>query len=143
MRESLYRGRYKESGKFVFGDLLQGFGGRKYIITLCDNTATWNFTPRLLFEEVVPETVGQFTGLLDKNGAKIFEGDIVKHGHTCRYSDGQTRDFYYNLLVRFSENHGAWLTGDSKYLTPRNLKKYSIEVMGNIHDNPELLMEEL
>ena len=128
MREILFRGIRRAGNNMIFGNYHKGALTGK---------------PFINGSEVNPETVGQFTGLLDKNGTKIFEGDIVKHGHTCRYSDGQTRDFYYNLLVRFSENHGAWLTGDSKYLTPRNLKKYSIEVVGNIHDNPELLMEEL
>ena len=142
MREIVFRGKRIDNKEWVSGFYVKAVSGKTYMITLWDNVGTWEKTPRILYVEVDSKTVGEFTGLLDKNGTKIFEGDIVKHGHTCRYSDGQTRDFYYNLLVRFSENHGAWLTGDSKYLTPRNLKKYSIEVMGNIHDSPEILEEE-
>ena len=77
-------------------------------------------------EEVIPETVGQFTGLTDKNGKKIFEGDIVKW-------DEKEWGRPYNELVEF----------DYELLTMREHDyEQWCEVIGNIHDNPELLKEQ-
>lgn len=83
---------------------------------------------------IIPETVCQCTGLRDKNGVLIWEGDIVRHGYTS-----YTGEFYNNLLVATSDNYGGWIIGECNRLTIKNVVKYSIEVIGDRFDNPELL----
>jgi len=85
---------------------------------------------------VNPETVGQFTGLTDKNnGAKIFEGAIIK-GKFCNYViwyDETERAFVYGESYKGGYRHHM-----SDYLL-KSAFPHGIEVIGNIHDNPELL----
>lgn len=85
------------------------------------------------FYMVDPKTVGQYTGLLDKNGKKIFEGDIVK-GVDRMYEDLQLHGY-----VGY-ENGSFVIVGD--IITHYRWIDYEVEVIGNIHDNPELLEEE-
>ena len=78
-------------------------------------------------DKVDPETIGQFTGLIDRNGRKIFDGDIVNIGgdlFSCRWDDGN----YEFGVSNKRESFGI------AYLDPK-----CIEVIGNIHDNPGLL----
>ncbi|MBK2004044.1 hypothetical protein JI641_13670 [Listeria ivanovii subsp. londoniensis] len=86
--------------------------------------------------KVRPETVGQFTGLTDKNGSKIFEGDIVEIIEIDAFGN-----LDWNRLkgkVMFSE--GAWLVTDNRsFAIPLWSEINEIEVIGNIHENPELL----
>ncbi|EJE1215417.1 hypothetical protein M4H13_002065 [Listeria monocytogenes] len=86
--------------------------------------------------EIMPETVGQFTGLTDKNGKKIFEGDIVEIIEIDAFGN-----LDWNRLkgkVMFSE--GAWLVTDNRsFAIPLWSEINEIEVIGNIHENPELL----
>ena len=112
MREILFRGKRKKGDKrWVEGDLLHGYSG-------------FGITNRYYAGssfEVVPETVGQYTGLTDKNGTRIFEGDIVKISNDeifeVKYEDG---GFTAGLFL------GDWDYGH-------------VEVIGNIYDNPELM----
>ena len=88
--------------------------------------------------EVIPETVGQYTGLTDKNGKKIFEDDIVKvtddNGEMNVCSCGIGYVLFYD---------GVWYIADEVNDGLYDVSKiYYIEVIGNIHDNPELLKGE-
>ena len=118
MREILFRGKRTDNGTWTFGYLFR-IWERAY---LCWGTT--NNVPNM--KEVLPETVCQFTGLYDKNGRKIFEGDILKY-----------EEEYY--LVKFLEYRWAaiYKTCLPDDLDQRTAKDF--EKVGNIYDNPELL----
>ena len=119
MREYLFRGKTIANGKWSEGTLLVTKQG------CC-------ITPDATVYVVVdPETVGQYTGLTDKNGTKIFEGDIVKYGDTVHNVVFEQRNgtAYFGLVYSTLETLSFGYYQDLK----------QIEVIGNIYDNPELV----
>jgi uncharacterized phage protein (TIGR01671 family) len=145
MREYLYRGKRINIGEWVCGYYVQA-DNKNYIFT--GKTGLSQVTPvhRLMYEdfvryEVIPETVGEYTGLKDKNGVKIFEGDIVK------FSD----DFACDRTMKIvwgGEYYPAFDLVDELYECANSLVELlldndsELEVVGNIHDTPELLGRE-
>ena len=102
-------------------------------------------------ENVIPETIGQYTGLTDKNGKKIFEGDIVKFEHPdvgsykgVIYWSKEDMGFVFGILemgilksaLSYSDAKGGMI---DKAYEKVLLCSECYEVIGNIHDNPELL----
>ena len=123
MHEILFRGKRTDNGQWTYGFYRYKEELKKSFITIeiiNENSASYFFD-----YEVIPETVGQFTGLLDKNGKKIFEGDIAK-----------TEDGIIDYVV-YADGCFCWaramMCGEFTY----GVSGY--EVIGNIHDNPELL----
>ena len=138
MREILFRGKRKDNGEWVCGDLLQDKDLEKCYIEYFEYYSSENGPQRDYCQcEVIPETVGQYTGLTDKNGKKIFEGDIVK---IKDYSKGCALNYEQptsNWVVKWNDKY-AQFTIDYMSLLPYKHFDES-EVIGNIHDNPELL----
>lgn len=129
MREILFRGRQKGGTEWFFGDL-------SYLVH--DKQKCYIFPPDGYnspdWYEVDPSTISQFTGLTDKNGKKIFEGDIVKH-RLVLYESVRTG------IVEYSDNFGAFFIVGSGYSDNQMYAFCDYEVIGNKWDNPELLKE--
>lgn len=124
MREILFRGKSVNDGRWLFGDL-NDYGDYKSI------TVTRGFSI-IDSSEVIPETVGQYTGLRDKNGVKIFEGDVVMKR---TYHKKKPCEVVFGVGCF----HCGWGGGSSTADHPYLLNDKRIEVIGNKFDNSELL----
>lgn len=144
-REIKFRGKSKKDGKWIYGYL----GESKVRILNTEYLEKVIFTNVLSFNSdnypfivkdisVDPNTVGQFTGLKDKNGKEIYEGDIVKTPLLDPIFGDILADAWCNALIRF--NQGSFV---ASYYNSHNIYLQDlcdkIELLGNIHDNPELL----
>lgn len=155
MRPVKFRGKTL-SGEWAYGSLIKLDIG--YIILTNEVTETSNESDErnaVIFSAdeiaaVNPETVGQFTGMLDKNGIEIYEGDIL--GFTTQREMGfHTDDIKIALSVVFgkynpdndvlSEYIGFWAENSHghRYSISYQVDCHGAKVIGNIYDNPELL----
>lgn len=134
MREILFKAKRLDNGEWVEGYYI-GLIGVLDVHEICD---VHDITgPRV---EVDPSTVCQYTGLTDKNGKKIFEGDVLK---IAKKSDGLGAYFFppleypVNVMVKWDMCAWMWETlGENKYYisSPEAWCHYECEIIGNIHD---------
>lgn len=127
MREILFRAKRIDNGEWVEGYYFKR-RGRHYILPVYDSDH--DFDERYAeWVEVDPETVCQYTGLTDKNGRKIFEGDILSFSAYGENYKGDVRVIKGNFTI--------WCGKCAPFLDDA-LEKHSAIVIGNIFDNPEL-----
>lgn len=134
MREILFRGKRSDTGDWVKGFYVQkpnpfSEGGKPIRHCIVD-------LPPFGYD-VDPETVGQFTGLTDKNGKRIFEGDIVNMDDEDWSSLGYT---YQICAVRFDDFTGGFEPFSTyDWDSSEYIRASHCEVVGNIYDNPDML----
>ena len=170
MREILFRGKRVDNGEWVEGYLYEHEPALVGIVSENDvpepskwliartGFADWNMPRPVEFVEVDLSTVGQYTGLKDKNGKRIFEGDIIRY--TLDSPDDPTAtenglkvrtgrifwsDWRASFAVTAGINGSASLNNDvARYVRGRQIYEYvrganTVEVIGNVTDNPDLL----
>jgi uncharacterized phage protein (TIGR01671 family) len=147
MREILFRGKRVDNGEWVEGYFC-GKVNKTFFAPAEDSTQI--IDTDLYWHEVIPETIGQYTGLTDKNGRKLFEQDIVKNDwcFACGYSVikfGQYKPL--DMTNDYQQGHLGFYLEHIHEADKRSVRKdilyfaNNCEVIGNIHDNPELLKE--
>lgn len=136
MRDILFRGKSIYNNEWLYGSLVNNIYGAStpvIVYNSCyedDNSVTFNY------EFIKNNTLGQYTGINDVKGKKIFEGDIIKSTNAYNYTDiysidYKSGDFCINQKgVNFSTRLSNLYNGE-----------YEIEVIGNIYDNPDLFYE--
>ena len=139
MKENLFRGKRKGAGEWVYGYFVSD-GENVYIFTqqeVVRGIDLGGYLDCCQMCKVDPETVGQYAGLKDRYGKKIFEGDII------RIHNDYTGDAHpFNAVVEFKE--GSFVSRGEGDAFGNHFSSWYVpfvwwEIIGNIHDNPELL----
>ena len=131
MREILFRGKRTDNGKWVYG-LLCRVGDTYANIRRMDTEVLYS---------VLTNTIGQSTGLTDKNGKKIFEGDIIHLEYSQVFFGGM---YFGEYTAEVSYKEGCFITdginnGDEIETPLSGFNNDEVEIIGNIYDNPELV----
>ena len=124
-REIKFRGKDFLKEEWVYGDLVK----TKNVVVIKKTNGDY-FHPT----QVSPSTVGQYTGLKDKNGKEIYEGAIVIIGEKLK-----TKVVYYDGAFRMQSEFSPTPTDttDMGYM----MREFSVRIIGNIHDNPKLMKQ--
>ena len=136
MREILFRGKRLDNGKraegFIVASRENTYPNGFEMITVdgINYDELDNYIPDFTSYAVDPSTIGQCTGLHDKNGKRIFEGDIVRDAETSEVGK-----------IFFDKCTAMFVIGFENTIADFNAS-YNLEVIGNIYDNPELLLDE-
>lgn len=157
MRTIKFRGKSLTNGKWVCGDSIKhtenaSENGTEVLTYIGWRVENARKVGAIKWIPVAPDTVGQFTGLLDRNGKEIYEGDILKGtSYLYGYDLPNGKQFDYEGFVEWLsqcdvglcwgltalDQSGSWLLNQTAH---RNFIDYSTGIIiGNIHDNPELL----
>lgn len=137
-REIKFRGICKNTGKFVYGNYIEKIDPTK------ENPTFWAsliHNRALTTIEVIDKTVGEYIGLKDKNGKEIYEGDVISvNGKYLKIIEFDASHFGFVLINISDLQNSEWM--DVKQRPSRGWFsdfRREIEVIGNIHQNPELL----
>ena len=133
MREILFKAKRKDNGKWVIGYYQKRYDEierERHYIFLCESNIVWEYA------EIDKDTICQYTGLIDKNGNKIWENDIV------RKVDSNALGYHRERICTVSfDRLGYWKImttfGDGYWIA--EFDREQLEVIGNIFDNAELL----
>ena len=133
MREILFRGKRLDNGEWIQGDIVQ-FPVHG-VVRIVEQEPSYKDA------EVDSDTVGQYTGLTDKNGREIFEGDIIHLEYSQVFFGGE---YFGEYTAEVSYKEGCFITdginnGDEIETPLSGFDNDEVEIIGNIHDNPELL----
>ena len=140
MRDILFRGKRTDNGEWIYGYVNQ-HRGESILDCMCeqinsDDFYIYDYAAKIdtgiygLLYKIIPETRGEYTGLTDKNGVRIFEGDIVRS-----VSGG-----YSNFIILWDNQNALWFLRAKNYTTDfYHHFSNEFEIIGNIHDNPELM----
>ncbi len=147
MREILFRGKNVIGGPWLNGDLIHTTNGKAPMIRTHSKNSGISYM-------VIPDTVGQYTGLKDKNGKRIFEGDILSFPDTGEEGYEYKEGYAFTNVATVCWNNGRWELEDYGDYNSGVMDDMEVschydfittfrigEVIGNIHDNPELIAE--